>query len=57
VSPAWQASLLILASSHPSPLALPLLPEWAWFLLLSLGATALFCWLLVRRVAAVAGER
>ncbi|MGV3719989.1 MAG: hypothetical protein ACO1SX_03680 [Actinomycetota bacterium] len=57
VSPAWHASLLILASSNASPLAMPLLPEWAWFLLLCLSVTALFCRLLVRRVAAAAGGR
>jgi hypothetical protein len=56
VSPAWHASLLILASPKTSPLALPLLPEWSWLLLMSLGATALFWRLLVGRVAAAAGE-
>jgi len=56
-SPAWQAALLILASTNASPLALPLLPEWAWFFLWCLGLTSLFAWLMSRRVAAAAGER
>jgi len=53
LSPAWHAALLSLAASTSSPLALPLLPEWSWFLLGNLGLTGLFFWLLTRRLARV----
>jgi len=50
-SPAWQAALLLLAQPTPSPLARPLMPEWAWFLLFCLSAAGLSLWLLCRRLA------
>jgi ABC-type Na+ efflux pump permease subunit len=53
LSPAWHTALLCLAESTASPLALPLLPEWAWCLLGNLGLTALFFRLLTRRLAHV----
>lgn len=57
-SPAWHAALLCLAESTASPLALPLLPEWAWCLLGNVGLTVLFFRLVTRRIAqaGVSGE-
>lgn len=52
-SPAWQVALLCLAEPSRSPLALPLLPEWAWFLLGCAAVSALALALLTRRIAAV----
>lgn len=53
LSPAWHAALLCLAEPTASPLALPLLPEWAWFLLGSAGLTSLCFGLLTRRLGRV----
>ena len=53
LSPGWQAALLCLADSNRSPLALPLLPEWVWSVLLQVLLTLLFVRLLARRIARV----
>jgi len=52
ISPAWQAAVLCLAEPGPSPLARPLLPEYAWFLLGCAAVTGLSLTLLTRQVAA-----
>jgi ABC-type Na+ efflux pump permease subunit len=52
VSPIWHVAVLCLSEPHPSPLARPLLPEWAWFLLGCGTVTFLALALLTRRVAA-----
>jgi hypothetical protein len=51
-SPAWHAALLILAEPVGGPLARPVLPEWAWFLLFCAGVTALCLWRTTCRLAA-----
>lgn len=51
LSPVWQAAVLCLAEPLGSPLARPLLPEWAWFALLSVALTAACLGLLTRRIA------
>src|SRR5262249_7247616 len=55
LSPAWQAAILCLAEPGRGPMARPLLPEWAWFLLGSAALTGSALTLLTRR-AAMAGE-
>jgi hypothetical protein len=50
-TPAWQVALLSLVEPGPSPLARPLLPEWAWFLLGCAAVSSLSLVLLTRRVA------
>lgn len=50
VSPAWQVAILCLAEPGRSPLARPLLPEWAWFLLGWAALSGLSLALLTRRI-------
>jgi ABC-type Na+ efflux pump permease subunit len=49
-SPVWHVAILSLSEPRLSPLARPLLPEWAWFLLACGMVTALSLALLTRRV-------
>ena len=51
LSPAWQAAVLCLGEPSRSPLARPLLPEWAWFVLFYLALTAGCLAMLTRRIA------
>lgn len=51
LSPAWQAALLSWAEPQRSPLGFPLVPEWLWFVLFCIWASALCLALLTRRVA------
>lgn len=51
LSPAWHAALLCWAEPNRSPLAVPLLPEWLWFVFFCATVSALCLALLVRRVA------
>jgi hypothetical protein len=51
VSPVWHVAVLCLSEPRPSPLARPLLPEWAWFLIGCATVTVLALTLLTRRVA------
>lgn len=53
LSPAWQAAVLCLTAPNASPLARPILPEWAWFTLGAVTSTSLFLWLLYRRFEGV----
>lgn len=51
LSPVWHVALLCVAEPQASPLALPLLPEWTWFVLGALALSAGCLTLLVRRIS------
>ncbi len=54
VSPVFQAAWLCFGRPQPSPLILPLLPEWLWYLLLVAGVSVGSVASLTRRIARVA---
>lgn len=49
-NPLWHAAVLVLAEPHLSPLARPLLPEWAWGTAFYLALGVLCLWSVARRV-------